>query len=84
MDSYTSPIARYRKPKLPRKRKKAAIKAEGRRWYHNTIRLWKVSQDNPMLREPVCKFWVSAAVKVDCVVTQSGTVFPVYTPTKYW
>lgn len=84
MDSYTRGAARYRKPKLPRKRKKAAIKAEGRRWYHNTIRLWKVTRDNPVLAELVCKFWVTAAVKVDLCPTPRGALFPIYRPTKFW
>ena len=38
---------RLPKPKLPRKRKKAAIKAQGRKWYYDTIKLWLASKDEP-------------------------------------
>jgi hypothetical protein len=49
------------KAKLPRKRKKAAIKAQGRKWYHNTIKFFYICQKNPFLveREPICRFWVN-------------------------
>ena len=41
------------KPKLPRKRKKAAIKAQGRKWYHDTIRLYRITQRSRKFYEPV-------------------------------
>ena len=43
---------RLPKPKLPRKRKKAAIKAQGRKWYYDTIKLWLASKDEPWFNEP--------------------------------
>lgn len=33
---------KFVKPKLPRKRKKAAIKAQGRKWYYDTIKLFYI------------------------------------------
>ena len=74
----------YVTPRLPRKRKKAAIKAQGREWYHNTITLWKVSQDNPLVAEPVCKFWVNESIKRRPIVFPNGQVFIQYIPTRYW
>lgn len=44
MDSDEKYIAK--KPKLPRKRKKVAIKAQGRDWYRKTILLYKITQKN--------------------------------------
>lgn len=41
MDSDEKYIAK--KPKLPRKRKKVAIKAQGRDWYRKTILLYKIT-----------------------------------------
>lgn len=38
-------------PKLPRKRKKACIKADGRKKYFDTVNLAKVTGELP------CKFW---------------------------
>lgn len=72
------------KPKLPRKRKKAAIKAQGRKWYHDTISLWKASQDNPIIAEPVCKFWVNASIVNVPIMLPNGQVFMQLVPTKFW
>lgn len=42
------------KPKLPRKRKKAMIKMNGRSMYKNTVRaFWSFGFED----EKVCKFW---------------------------
>lgn len=66
-----------RKPKLPRKRKKACIKAQGRQSYYSTIQLALAEGDNN------CKFWVNSSVKN--VPTQFGDIMvPIPTPTKFW
>ncbi len=82
-----------KKPKLPRKRKKAAIKAQGRDWYLNTIRLYQITQkswlsqdenvrgENP---EPVCKFWVNSSIRPHVFLTANGEPYQLMLPTKYW
>ncbi len=75
---------RLPKPKLPRKRKMAAIKAQGRKWYYDTIQLWKNSQDDPRLFEKKCKFWRNDSIKTDFVQFPDGSVFPVFTATRFW
>ena len=80
MDSQEKYIAK--KPKLPRKRKKAAIKAQGRDWYLKTIQLYKVTQ-LAGLYEPVCKFWVNASVK-EVPVVRGGKAMIVPVATRYW
>ena len=82
MDSDEKYIAK--KPKLPRKRKKAAIKAQGRKWYKQTIMLYKVTQKCGRFYEPVCKFWVNAAVILVPYGRQGGTLTITPTPTRYW
>ena len=88
-----SSIMLCKKPKLPRKRKKAAIKVQGRDWYYNTIALYKITQkdymsidknergDNP---EPVCKFWVNSTIKPRIFITVNGEPYQLMLPTKYW
>lgn len=86
MASFTTGSQTWCKPKLPRKRKKAAIKVEGRNWYLDTIKLWKVCQDDPRTRglEPKCKFWVNALV-INCpIVLPNGQIFLQPTPTRFW
>lgn len=75
---------RLPKPKLPRKRKKAAIKAQGRKWYYDTIQLWKNTQDDPRLFEKRCKFWRNDSIKTNFIQLPNGSVFPVPTPTRFW
>lgn len=82
MDSDEKYIAK--KPKLPRKRKKAAIKAQGRDWYRKTILLYKTTQKNGRFYEPVCKFWVNAAVRYVPYGRQDGKLLVTPTPTRYW
>lgn len=72
------------KPKLPRKRKKAAIKTQGRKWYHNTIQLWKVGYEDYPTLEPVCKFWVNNSVIERVITTKNGGMFMLMEPTKFW
>lgn len=50
------------KAKLPRKRKKAAIKAQGREWYHHTIKLFNLLESKGQNMEKVCKFWDNSSV----------------------
>lgn len=74
---------RVSKPaKLPRKRKKAAIKAQGRKWYFDTIKLHNimVSKGNA---EPVCKFWVNASIKPHAFVIQ-GQPRLIPMATRFW
>lgn len=72
-----------RKPKLPRRRKKRAIEAEGRKWYHDTIRLYRLTQASGKFYEPVCKFWMNASVRQGAVEV-GGRVLPTVFPTRYW
>lgn len=73
-----------KKAKLPRKRKKAAIKAQGRKWYYDTIRMYYLTQRSGRFYEPTCKFWVNASVQMTIHQTQNGKVMPIPTPTKFW
>ena len=68
---------KHPKPKLPRKRKKACIKAQGRNSYLSTIHLAKIEGEYP------CKFWVNAKV-VNKIQMMGGAVVPIPTPTQYW
>lgn len=81
MDSDEKYIAK--KPKLPRKRKKVAIKAQGRDWYRKTIQLYKTTQRYGRFYEPVCKFWVNASVKNMPVVCGSKAML-VPVAMRYW
>ena len=62
------------KPKLPRKRKKACIKAQGRKSYLDTIALAKLDGECP------CKFWKNHTVKMRPVMLANGTVIMLPTP----
>lgn len=75
-----------KKPKLPRKRKKRAIKVQGRKWYHDTIKLYKILCNDPDNRfyEPICKFWVNSKLKSEPRVMKSGGIYMATVPTKYW
>lgn len=55
-------FSKSRKPKLPRKRKKACIKAQGRASYYSTVNLAKVEGEWP------CKFWVNSTVEIKPVI----------------
>lgn len=67
-----------KKPKLPRKRKKACIKAQGRSSYYSTVNLAKVEGECP------CKFWVNSSIVMKPTVLENGMVVPMPTPTKFW
>lgn len=71
------------KPKLPRKRKKAAIKAQGRKWYNYTIRLYRITQRSRKFYEPVCKFWVNTSIQ-QRPYESGGKLVMIPTPTRYW
>lgn len=70
-------FSKSRKPKLPRKRKKACIKAQGRASYYSTVNLAKVEGEWP------CKFWVNSTVEMKPVMI-NGTVALIPTPAQYW
>lgn len=72
-----------KKAKLPRKRKKAAIKAQGRKWYYDTIRLYYIVQRSGKFYEPVCKFWVNSSV-VQTMCEAGGKLMPILKPTRFW
>lgn len=74
----------YKKAKLPRKRKKKAIKAQGRKWYYDTIRLHKITQKLGKFHEPVCKFWKNDTVKPSVFVGPNGQVGTIMSPAQYW
>lgn len=66
-----------RKPKLPRKRKKACIKAQGRVSYYSTVNMAKIDGDND------CKFWVNSTVRMmPTLINNQVVIIP--TPGKYW
>lgn len=71
------------KAKLPRKRKKAAIKAQGRKWYHDTIKFFYICQKNPLLAESVCRFWVNDSLR-DQFSMVNGVPLIGKTATRYW
>lgn len=73
---------KHPKAKLPRKRKKAAIKAQGRKWYHDTIKLYKCTC-NTKYGEKKCKFWVNSSIKV-VPVWIGGNPFPMRLATRFW
>ncbi len=58
-----SMLAKVPKAKLPRKRKKRAIKAQGRKWYYDTILFHYICQRDPVLAERKCKFWDNSSIK---------------------
>lgn len=72
------------KAKLPRKRKKAAIKAQGRQWYHATIKMYEVAQRSGLFVEPVCKFWNNAYVDNFPVLMKDGRPILIPKPTRFW
>lgn len=73
-------------PKLPRKRKKRAIKSQGLKWYYDTIKLYKTAIKNPDYRsyEPICKFWVNSKIEMTPRLLKNGRVIVRPTPTQYW
>ena len=70
-------FSKSRKPKHPRKRKKACIKAQGRASYYSTVNLAKVEGEWP------CKFWVNSTVEIKPVMI-NGAVALIPTPAQYW
>ncbi len=78
MDSTTKPP----KAKLPRKRKKAAIKAQGRKWYRDTIVLF-YRTFGTKYGEPLCKFWKNASIQEHVVIIH-GAPFLINKPTRFW
>lgn len=70
-------FSKSRKPKLPRKRKKACIKAQGRASYYSTVNLAKVEGEWP------CKFWVNSTVEIKPIMI-NGAVALIPTPAQYW
>ena len=74
-----------KKAKLPRKRKKRAIKAQGRVWYINNIKLHRITQKcSPEICEKICKFWVNAQSHVGITTDSKGNAQQSYMPQAYW
>lgn len=78
-----------KKPKLPRKRKKKAIQAQGRKWYYDTIKLhnmlMKHGNAGTLTGETkVCKFWVNSSIRNSVVVNGNSSPFVIPVATKYW
>ena len=71
-----------KKPKLPRKRKKAAINVQGRKWYYDTIKLYKISRG--IFHEPVCKFWVNSGVETKPNLSKEGQLTMIPVPKSFW
>lgn len=65
------------KPKLPRKRKKACIAAQGRPSYLSTVSLAKQERDTR------CRFWVNATVRY-IPTDVNGVVVPIPAPQSFW
>lgn len=78
MKSTRNGFSKRCKPKLPRKRKKECIKAQGRKSYLDTVKLAKIEGEYP------CKFWVNDSVKSIATQLTNGMVIPIPTPTRYW
>lgn len=78
-----SMFAKVPKAKLPRKRKKAAIKAQGRKWYHDTIKLFYICLNDPRIAETRCRFWVNSSIKPHVKII-NGKVLMVNEATRYW
>lgn len=78
MDSYTG----IKRAKLPRKRKKAAIKAQGRKWYYDTIKLHNILAEKGQA-EKVCKFWRNDSIKSRTYMVQ-GTPRLIPVATRFW
>ena len=74
----------YKKAKLPRKRKKAAINAQGRKWYKDTITLFYVMAKNGTGNEKVCKFWVNDSIKPHAIISGNGSPTLIPMATKFW
>ena len=70
-------LIKQQKPKLPRKRKKACIKAQGRKSYYRAVNLAKVDGEYP------CKFWINSTVEMRPTMI-NGTVALIPTPSQYW
>lgn len=75
----------FKKAKLPRKRKKLAIKTQGRKWYYDTIKLHQITQESGRFDEPICKFWVNDSVR-PLLVRKWPLGFKQFVPvpTRYW
>lgn len=71
------------KAKLPRKRKKAAIKAQGRKWYCDTIKFFYISLNDPRIAEKRCKFWVNSSIRPHVKIVR-GVPFVVNEATRFW
>lgn len=65
------------KPKLPRKRKKAMIKVQGRKSYLDTIALAKATGETP------CKFWDNRTIRQAAKFVK-GQIVLLPEPTRYW
>lgn len=76
--SHDAECSNIKKPKLPRKRKKACIKAQGRMSYLSTVHLAKVEGESP------CKFWVNSSVRNVPVQLSNGNVVMMPMPTRFW
>ena len=74
----------HKKPKLPRKTKKRAIRAQGRKWYHDTIMLYRIIQKNEDVFEPVCRFWVNSSITHAPIQSSGGKVIMLPTPKRFW
>lgn len=71
------------KAKLPRKRKKAAIKAQGRKWYHDTIKLFYATYGTKF-GEAKCKFWVNSSIRPVAKMLPNGQPFLVQEASRFW
>ena len=82
MRATASSIA-IKKAKLPRKRKKACIKAMGREWYYLQIRLHETCVKNGTCVEKVCKFWNNDSLKPRIFMV-GGSPVMIKVATRFW
>lgn len=75
-------IAGNKRAKLPRKRKKAAIRAQGRKWYYDTIRFHNILAARGEA-EPICKFWKNDSIKPRTFII-GGAPRLIPMATKFW
>lgn len=78
MDSTIKPL----KARLPRKRKKAAIKAQGQKWYYDTIQLFYQTYGTKF-GEKKCKFWVNASIRTKADLV-GGIPIVFQEATRFW
>lgn len=82
MDSTSKRPNGVKKAKLPRKRKKAAIKAQGAKWYRDAIKFYYIV-GNLEGQWPKARFWDYSSIQTTVKVIR-GAPYTVKEPKRYW